>query len=168
MVRKVASAPQLWRASSVENRVIPQEELMRNATIRRALPVRAVTAALVAATAMGGTALAASPYTVKLTVPKNPSAGSTFKVKATGVAANTSQVVAYIGNKACASTPKAEAAQPARRVLNKSVNHTYTASKTANVGSAGNHRVCAYLTSTNGSTVRARTSATYTALSGGY
>lgn len=150
---------------------------MRNATIGPAALAKALAAkrfvaggvalGLVAATS--GAALAASPYTVKLTVPKNVSSAS-FTVKATGTAASPSQVVAYIGNKACASTAKLEAAQPARRVINKSVSHTYTASKSANAGSAGSHRVCAYLTSTDGSTTRARASATYTytVLTGGY
>lgn len=151
---------------------------MRNATIGTALLSKRVTkkhrfvavaTALLVSAATTGAALAASPYTVKLTIPKNVSS-SPFTVKATGTAATPSQVVAYIGNKACASTPTLEAAQPARRVINKSVDHAYAASKSAKAGSAGSHRVCAYLTSTNGSTTRARASAsyTYTVLTGGY
>jgi len=143
---------------------------MRNATIRPALThrlVAVVATALVVGAASTGAALAASQYTVKVSVPTYPS-GSTFTVKATGTSANPSQVVAYIGDKSCASTPKLEAAQPARRVINKGVNHNYTASKTAKVGSGGTHRVCAYLTSTNGSTTRAHSSASYTALAGAY
>ena len=128
----------------------------------------AVATALAVAAATTGAALAASPYTLKLTVPKNPSS-STFTVKATGNAATTSQVVAYIGDKPCASTPKLEATPAARRVVNKTVSGTYTASKSARVGSVGTtHRVCAYLTSTNGSVVRARAATTYTPLSGAY
>jgi hypothetical protein len=128
----------------------------------------ATVATLLGMGALSGAALAASRYTVKLTVPKTVQ-GSTIKVKATGTAVSASQVVAYIGTKACASTPKLEAAQPARRVINKGVNHAYTASKTARAGSPGStYRVCAYLTSTSGSTVRAHTSATYSVLTGGY
>jgi hypothetical protein len=160
MARDAGSAPQLWPASSVGQK----NKHLGGIVMRK---TTAAVATLLAVGALTGTALAASAYTVKVSSPTNFSS-ATFKVKVTGTARSSSQVTAYVGNKACATTAKSEAAQPARRVINKTVSGNYTATKTAQAGSAGSHRLCAYLTSTNGSTTRARSSSTYTVLTGGY
>lgn len=130
---------------------------------------------LFALPALAGTALAlavpptfaASAYSVSLSVPSTVS-GATVKVKATGTSQSTSRLTVYIANK-CASSLGAEAAMSsARRVINKDVSRSYTATKNAKSGTAGSHRVCAYLTSTSGSSLRAHASSTYYALTGAY
>lgn len=124
-------------------------------------------AAIGLACAFGGVALAAAQYSVKLSVPTLVQ-GAQFKVKATGVAKNTSRLTVFIASK-CAANPKAEASvQSVRQIVSKNVVRSFSASKTTVAGAAGSHRVCAYLTPTKGSTVRAHASATYTALLGAY
>lgn len=127
-------------------------------------------AVLAAGGAMSGAALAASSYSVKASAFPTNVSQSTFKAKVTGTAPSSSQVTAFVGgiNKACAANAKLEAAQPARRVINKTVSGNYTATKTARPGSVGTHRLCAYLTSTNGSTTRAHSSIKYNVLAGAY
>lgn len=119
---------------------------------------------------MNGAALAASSYSVKVSAFPTNVGQPTFKVTVTGTARSSSQVTAFvsIGNRACATSAKLEQAQPARRVLNKTVSGNYTANKTARPGAPGVHHLCAYLTSTNGSTTRARSSLKYNALAGAY
>lgn len=122
-------------------------------------------AAIAASGALCAAALAATPYTVKLKVPKSVKPGHTFKVTASGTSASTSRLTVFL-SKSCASTAKAEASA-AHAIVNKTVAHTYTSSKTAKApGKTGSYHACAYLT--GGGKTRAHASATYFVTIGGY
>jgi hypothetical protein len=71
-------------------------------------------------------------------------------------------------SKSCAATAKAEA-KSAHAIINKTVAHSYSSSKTAKApGAVGNYHACAYLTA--GSNTRAHAAKKYFVgnLSGGY
>jgi hypothetical protein len=116
-------------------------------------------------------AFAATPsYSVKVATPyRNVTTTATYKFKVTGSVKTASQLSLFIGkNNRCASSPKLEAAQAWRQIINKQVANSFTATKTSPVGSATTHYVCSYLTPTHGSTVRAHSSTWYTAVVAGY
>jgi hypothetical protein len=137
---------------------------------KRSLSSRAALGA--AAVALAATpAVAASPsYSVKAVQPANAvTLNPTYKFKATGSAKTMSTLSVYIGkDNGCAASPKLEAAKAWRRIISKNVVHNFTATKTSPVGAVGTHYLCAYLTNTKGSTVRAHASTTYSAVTPGY
>ncbi len=136
---------------------------------KKLIPLLAVALSLAAA----GAALAATSYSVKLGVPSITQTPK-VKFKSTGVTKSTSHLTVFIAAK-CAANPKAEAnvsgpeaGKKAWQIISKNVSRSYSASKTSPVGSIGVHYVCAYLTPTRGSSVRAHATGSYTALTPGY
>ncbi len=116
-------------------------------------------------------AVAATPsYSVKNAIPPmGVTLNPTYKFKVTGSAKTLSQLTLFIGqNNKCAASPKLEATKAWRQIINKQVTHNFTATKTSPVGSAGTHYLCAYLTPPHGTSVRAHSSGTYTAVQSGY
>lgn len=114
---------------------------------------------------LGGSALAATSYSVKLKLPSFVDTAR-FKITATGTSANSAQLTVFLSTKSCAASSKAEATRSARRVINKSVRNGYVGSKTVSSGATGSYRACAYLTT--GSTTRAHASKDYSVVLGGY
>jgi hypothetical protein len=124
-------------------------------------------AALAASGGMCAAALAATPYTVKLKVPKSVKPGHSFKVTASGVSGTTSRLTVFLSRKSCASSAKSEAATASvHQIVNKDVSHTYSTTKTATAGGTGNYHACAYLT--GGGHTRAHASVSYFVVVGGY
>src|SRR5438067_10460235 len=122
-------------------------------------------AALAATGGVCASALAATPYTVKLKAPMSVKPGHTFTVKASGTSGSTSRLTVFL-SKSCAATAKAESSS-AHAIINKDVAHSYAASKTATAQkSTGSYHACAYLTS--GGHTRAHASASYFVVFGGY
>jgi hypothetical protein len=122
-------------------------------------------AALAATGGLCASALAATSYSVKLKVPMSVKPGHTFKVQASGTSASTSRLTVFL-SKSCAATAKAEASS-AHAIINKSVTHSYTSSKTTTAQkTTGNYHACAYLT--GGGKTRAHASAKYFVVLGGY
>jgi hypothetical protein len=123
--------------------------------------------------AAAAAAAASVSYSVKRSVPSITQTPS-HKFKASGTARSASHLTVFIAEK-CAASPKAEASapgpvsgKPAWRIISRNVSRSYSASKTSRVGAVGVHYVCAYLTPTSGSAVRAHSSSSYTALTPGY
>jgi hypothetical protein len=123
-------------------------------------------AALLATGALCAAASAASTYSVSLKVPKSVKPGHSFKVTASGTSASTSRLTVFLSGKSCASSAKSEAGRAKKEIINKSVSHSYSSTKTATAGSTGSFHACAYLTT--GSTTRAHASASYFVVLGGY
>lgn len=141
--------------------------------VRTGVPRPATTPLVLAATlacllAFGGVAAGAAPYTLKLKVPRYVNVGQTFRVKATGTSGSRSRISVFLARKRCATSAAAESNRAVRTLISKNVLHRYASSKVLRAGT-GTYNVCAYLTSIGHSPVtRARASATYYVLAGGY
>jgi hypothetical protein len=137
--------------------------------VRRAAIASLVLAATLAALlAFGGVAPAAAPYTLKLKVPRYVNVGQRFRVKAIGSSSGRSRLAVYLARKPCATGAAAESKRAVGTLISKSVLHRFTGSKALRAGT-GTYNVCAYLTSgAHGPVTRARASATYYVLAGGY
>jgi hypothetical protein len=134
-------------------------------TATGSLAVAAIAAAILG---LSGVAAAAARYSVKLTVPHYVTLGQTFKLHAKGVAGTRSRLEVFVASKRCASSAASEAKRASRVLISKNVVHGYTGAKAMHA-SPGTHHVCAYLMSTgHDSLTRARASATYYVLTGGY
>ena len=124
-------------------------------------------AAFAATGAVCAVALAATPYSVKLSLPQSVKPGHTFKVKASGVSSASSQLTVFASSKSCAATSKAEAGRAGKAILSKGVARSYTSSKRTKASrSQGLYHACAYLTAGNGT--RAHTAKKFFVVSGGY
>ena len=106
--------------------------------------------ALALALALSGVALAGGPpYTVKVkVVPSAVPLPGTFKVTASGLSDNTSQLKVFLNRThPCALTAAGDAAIPGDVLeINKRVVHLYSKSRTFTAPHAGRHYACAYLT----------------------
>jgi hypothetical protein len=124
-------------------------------------------AALAFVGAVTGVALAAAPYTVKVSVVKpTVPVGSPFTVVAKGLSANTSQLVVYINiSQPCRKTAAAESVVPSDQLaINTSVVGAYIRTKPEVGHVIGLHYACAYLRSVPPPTpvlLRARAVAAY-------
>ena len=133
---------------------------------RRSL-LAAVVAALALVGALGSLALAAVPYTVTVKVVKpTVPVGGPFTVVATGLSANTSQLVVYLNiTQTCKKTAAAEAAVVSDQLaINASVVGAYTKTQPEVGHVIGLHHACAYLRSVPPPTPvlqRARAAAAY-------
>jgi hypothetical protein len=125
-------------------------------------------AALAASGGLCATALASSPYSVKIKLPAMAiGPGHSFKVTATGVSPATTRLTAFVSGKSCAASSKAEKSRSTSELINKNVAHRYTSSKkTKASGTTGTYYVCAYLT--KGSSTRSHTAKKYFVVVGGY
>jgi hypothetical protein len=137
-------------------------------------PLTACVAALALVLALGSSAaaLAGTPYTVRVEVsPSSVSSGSSFKVTASGVSNNPSQLKVFVNTtKKCAATAAANAVIPGDSVqINGRVTGAYSKARTLTAANAGGHYACAYLAAPAPSTsTRAHASAYYTVSPGFY
>jgi hypothetical protein len=129
------------------------------------LAVLALAGGLSAVALASETAYSVKVKVVKPTVPRLAS----FKVVATGVSANTSQLVVYLNpDHTCARTAAGETTLPkAVEIINKHVVGAYAATRAEVAHFLGRHYACAYLRSIPPPTpvlLRARASALYTVI----
>jgi hypothetical protein len=98
--------------------------------------------------ACAGSALAASPYTAKVSVPQYDHAGTSMNVKVSGNASKSVRLAVYLA-KGCRKNGKAEnAVSGAQKIIDVFVDHTYTRSRKVALPAStatGTYYACAYL-----------------------
>jgi hypothetical protein len=115
---------------------------------------------------LSASAAAASSYSISLKVPSFVQTGTQFKVTASGTSAGSAKAIVFLSTKSCAANAVTEASRSGHRVVDKSVDASYKASKTVTAGAPGTYRACAYLTT--GSTTRAHAARIYPVVHSGY
>lgn len=110
-------------------------------------------------------AAAATPYSVKLKVPKTVDIKTTLKIGARGASSARSSLTVFVSPHGCGGSATAEAKRT-HAIANMNVLHDFSVTKSRRASAIATYHVCAYLTSAGHT--RAHAAATYTVIYGGY